>query len=142
MYYSGAVTIVCSGLHMMWLLRHVYFPLSNLRWELAFFRYTLAITISATLAPLVALAMALHKYMGLAYIVIAGKLVALVVWISWVRGRKDKNLAKTFPAYPGGEKKVAVVGGGCAGIVACKEMLDEGHTVSNSVSGRRGFTRY
>eukprot|EP00752_Nemacystus_decipiens_P017245 g15449.t1 len=91
--------------------------------------YTLALGICAALGPLVALAVALHGFTGLDYDLIAAKLAALVVWIIWVRRRKDKSLAKEFPAYPGGGKRVAVVGGGCAGIVACKEMLDEGHTV-------------
>eukprot|EP00903_Cladosiphon_okamuranus_P014333 g13311.t1 len=91
--------------------------------------YTLAISIAVAVAPLVALAWSLHEYAGLGYDLISAKLTALVVLTSWVRARQDKNLAKTFPAHRGAEKKVAVIGGGCAGIVACKEMLDEGHTV-------------
>lgn len=106
------------------------------------FRYTLALSICAALAPLVALAVALHNtYTDLGYVLIAAKLATLVVWISWVRGRKDNNLAKEFPAYPGGGKRVAVVGGGCAGIVACKEMLEEGHTVSMPIPSAAGGRR-
>lgn len=98
-------------------------------------RYTLAISIAAALAPLIALAWSLHEYAGLGYDLIAVKLTALVVLVSWVRARQDKSLAKTFPTHPGAEKRVAVIGGGCAGIVACKEMLDEGHTVSPFQAG-------
>lgn len=36
--------------------------------------------------------------------------------------------AKPFPDVDDKTKK-AVIGGGCAGIVACKVMLDEGHEV-------------
>lgn len=99
------------------------------------FRYTLGVAISVALAPLVALAFILNKHTALGYIHISIDFVMLVVGVTWLRARRDKSLAREFPAYggEGGKKgrRVAVVGGGCAGVVACKEMVDEGHTVND-----------
>lgn len=88
-------------------------------------RYTLAIAISFCLAPFAAVAFLVGESLRAVAVL---QLVLLVMFVNYARSRKNRMRAKEFSPV-GGKRRVAVIGGGCAGIVACKEMLDEGHEV-------------
>lgn len=54
-------------------------------------------------------------------------LATVFIFTLWWRAESDRKQVREYPET--GAKKIAVIGGGVAGIVAAKECLDEGHIV-------------